>query len=87
MVTSLGVDVDSTWQALIAGKSGLKPITQCDVSDLSKVAGEVVYGDGTNGTFNPDKTIEPKERRSPLYSVRHCRCRSDRGQQLETDRR
>ncbi len=64
MVTSLGVDVHSSWQNIIAGKSGLKAVTQCDVSDLpSKIAGEIVFGDGTNGTFNPDLTIEPKEQR------------------------
>src|SRR5688572_20332513 len=64
MVTSAGVDVHSSWQTIIAGKSGLKAIQQCDVSDLpSKVAGEIVFGDGTNGTFDPGKTIEPKEQR------------------------
>lgn len=64
MVTSLGVDVDSTWSKLIAGKSGLRAISQCDVSDLpSKVAGEVVFGDGSNDTFNVDTYIEPKEQR------------------------
>jgi 3-oxoacyl-[acyl-carrier-protein] synthase II len=64
MVTSLGTDVDSTWKNLIAGKSGLQLVKQADVSDIAaKVAGEIINGDGTNGTFNADSVIEPKEQR------------------------
>jgi 3-oxoacyl-[acyl-carrier-protein] synthase II len=33
MVTSLGNDVDSTWRALLAGRSGAGPITQFDHED------------------------------------------------------
>jgi 3-oxoacyl-[acyl-carrier-protein] synthase II len=64
MVTSLGLDVDTTWKKLIAGESGLRLIKQADVSDIAaKVAGEIPNGDGTNGTFNADAIIEPKEQR------------------------
>lgn len=41
-ITPLGVDVDSTWRALIAGKSGIKPISHFDPSDYrSQIAGTV----------------------------------------------
>lgn len=64
MVSPLGTGVSETWTKLIAGQSGIRQITQCDVSDLpSKIAGEVLNGDGTNGTFNADAFIEPKEQR------------------------
>ena len=64
IVSPLGTGVDSTWNKLIAGQSGLRLIQQADVSDIAaKVAGEVVNGDGTNGTFNADSVIEPKEQR------------------------
>lgn len=64
MISPLGTGVDTTWEKLIAGESGIRKITQCDVSDLSsQVAGEVLAGDGTNGTFNADAFIEPKEQR------------------------
>jgi 3-oxoacyl-[acyl-carrier-protein] synthase II len=64
MVTSLGLDVDTTWKKLLAGESGLRLIKQADVSDIAaKVAGEIPDGDGTNGTFNADAIIEPKEQR------------------------
>ncbi len=64
MVSPLATGVDETWAKLIAGESGIRKITQCDVSDLpSQVAGEVLSGDGSNGTFNVDAFIEPKEQR------------------------
>ena len=33
LVTPLGADVETTWQNLIAGKSGIGPITRFDTSD------------------------------------------------------
>ncbi len=63
MVTPLGVGVTATWDALIAGKSGLSAITKFDVSDLPcKVAGQVNRGKGS-GQFDADIWIEPKEQR------------------------
>ncbi|WP_026375022.1 beta-ketoacyl-ACP synthase II [Aestuariibacter salexigens] len=42
MLSPLGNDVDSTWSALLAGKSGIGPITQFDCTDFStRFAGEV----------------------------------------------
>ena len=41
-VTPLGNDIESTWQALIAGQSGVKPLTKFDGSDYAvRIAGEV----------------------------------------------
>lgn len=41
-ITPLGLDVDSTWQRLIKGDSGIKPITHFDPSDYrSQIAGTV----------------------------------------------
>lgn len=42
LVSPLGLDVPSTWAGLIAGKSGIGPITRFDVSDFpTTIAGEV----------------------------------------------
>ena len=42
VVTSLGCDVDSLWEALTAGRSGIAPITSFDASPYpSRIAGEV----------------------------------------------
>ncbi|HZH26286.1 MAG TPA: beta-ketoacyl-ACP synthase II [Azospirillaceae bacterium] len=64
MVTPLGVGVDANWNSLVAGKSGLRAIQSFDVSDLpAKIAGQIPRGDGTNGTFNADSFVPPKEQK------------------------
>ena len=64
MVTPLGCGVEPTWQRLLKGESGAKQIDTFDVSDIScKIAGVVPRGDGSNGTYNADQWMEPKEQR------------------------
>ena len=64
MVTPLACGVEETWARLIAGESGAGLITRFDASGvITKYACEVPYGDGTDGTFNPDHWMEPKDRR------------------------
>ncbi len=64
MVTPLACGVEETWQGIVAGKSGIKHVETFDVSDLPcKIAGVIPRGDGSNGTYNPDLWMEPKEQR------------------------
>ena len=64
LVTPLGCGVETTWTRLIAGESGAGPITRFDASHLATTyACEVPRGDGTDGSFNPDDWMEPKEAR------------------------
>ena len=64
MVTPLASGVEETWSRLIAGQSGAGPITRFDPSAVvTKYACEIPFGDGSNGTFNPDDWMEPKDRR------------------------
>ncbi|MEE8294757.1 MAG: beta-ketoacyl-ACP synthase II [Sphingomonadales bacterium] len=64
MVSPLADGVDASFDKLIAGESGLNIITRFDPEEYScKVAGEVPFGDGSNGTFNPEKYMTPKEQR------------------------
>jgi len=64
MVSPLACGVEETWSRLLAGQSGAGPITRLDASRVTtKYACEVPYGDGTDGTFNPDDWMELKERR------------------------
>jgi 3-oxoacyl-[acyl-carrier-protein] synthase II len=64
MVTPLGCGVDVTWKRLLAGQSGANRVENFDVSDLpAKIACQIPRGDGTDGTFNPDQWMEPKEQR------------------------
>src|SRR5438045_7069899 len=63
LVTPLGADVETTWQNLIAGKSGIGPITRFDASDQkAKIAGEVKPKDHPYG-FDPDKRVDHKVQR------------------------
>jgi len=64
MVTPLACGVEETWKRLLAGESGAGPITRFDASRVTtKYACEIPFGDGSDGTFNPDDWMEPKERR------------------------
>jgi 3-oxoacyl-[acyl-carrier-protein] synthase II len=65
MLTPLACGVEETWQRLLAGKSGIsRVVDKFEVSDLPcKIAGQIPRGDGSNGTFDPDQWMEPKEQR------------------------
>lgn len=64
MVSPLGCGIDATWKRILNGESGARKIESFDVSDLpSKIACQVPRGDGSNGTFNPDQWMEPKDQR------------------------
>ncbi|WP_055683807.1 beta-ketoacyl-ACP synthase II [Jannaschia rubra] len=64
MVTPLACGVEETWRRLIDGQSGAGTITRFDASHLATTyACEIPRGDGSDGTFNPDDWMEPKEQR------------------------
>jgi len=64
MLTPLACGVEQTWQRLLACESGINRVDKFEVSDLPcKIAGQIPRGDGTDGTFEPDQWMEPKERR------------------------
>jgi 3-oxoacyl-[acyl-carrier-protein] synthase II len=55
LVSPLGTGVDKNWNALMAGQSGIGPVTRFDASDLpTRIAGEV-------NDFNAEDFIEKKE--------------------------
>jgi 3-oxoacyl-[acyl-carrier-protein] synthase II len=64
LVTPLADGVEESWSRLLAGQSGAGTISRFDPSNVvTKYACEVPYGDGSGGTFDPDRYMEPKERR------------------------
>ncbi|HKP79942.1 MAG TPA: beta-ketoacyl-ACP synthase II [Phenylobacterium sp.] len=71
LLTPLGQGTELTWKRILDGKSGAGNITAFDVSDYAcKVACEVPRVDGrggggpdVEGSFDPDKTLSPKDRR------------------------
>ncbi|MGV6803695.1 MAG: beta-ketoacyl-ACP synthase II [Ruegeria sp.] len=76
LVTPLASGVEETWSRLLAGESGAGPITLFDAEAAgvtTTYACEVPRGDGSDGTFNPDDWLPPKEQRKIedfiLYSI------------------
>ena len=64
LVTPLACGVEESWRRLIAGQSGAGKITRFDASHLAcDIACEVPLGDGSDGSFNPDDWMSPKESR------------------------
>ncbi len=57
MLTPLGTDLESSWQGLVAGKSGIRPITSFDASDFP-----VRFG-GHVPDFDIAEYLNPKEAR------------------------
>ena len=64
MVTPLACGVEASWKRILEGKSGARKIEKFETSDLPcKIACGVPRGDGSDGSFNPDQWMEPKEQR------------------------
>ncbi|WP_187429212.1 3-oxoacyl-[acyl-carrier-protein] synthase 2 [Roseobacter fucihabitans] len=64
LVTPLADGVEASWSRLLAGHSGAGPITGFDPSKLvTQYACEVPLGDGSDGTFNADAYMAPKDQR------------------------
>ena len=74
LVTPLASGVEASWTRLLDGQSGAGTITRFDAGNLAtNYACEVPYGDGSDGTFNPDDWMQEKDRRKVddfiLYGV------------------
>jgi 3-oxoacyl-[acyl-carrier-protein] synthase II len=55
LISPLGLDSASTWEALVAGRSGIGPITKFDAADFPcRIAGEV-------RGFDPERYMERKD--------------------------
>jgi len=66
LVTPLACGVEESWSRLLDGQSGAGPITLFDAKESgvsTTYACEVPRGDGSNGTFDPDAWLAPKEQR------------------------
>jgi 3-oxoacyl-[acyl-carrier-protein] synthase II len=64
LVTPLADGVEASWSRILDGQSGAGPITRFDPENFAtKYACEVPMGDGSDGTFDAAKYLEPKEQR------------------------
>ncbi|MBQ8473856.1 MAG: beta-ketoacyl-ACP synthase II [Alphaproteobacteria bacterium] len=63
IVSPVGTGLEYAWKNVVAGKSGVRKITEFEVDDLaSQIAGIPERG-ADDGQFNPDAVIEPREQR------------------------
>ena len=71
LVTPLANGREASWERLIAGQSGLKKVDLFETGDLAcKIGGQVPWVSGRGGgsaddpaSFDPEKTMSPKEQR------------------------
>jgi len=64
MVSPLACGVEATWRRLLAGDSAAKKVDTFEVSDLAcKIAAPIPLGDGSDGTYDPDQWVDPKDQR------------------------
>ncbi|MGB3415794.1 MAG: beta-ketoacyl-ACP synthase II [Mesorhizobium sp.] len=64
LVSPFGMGFEHGWKELLSGRSAAKRVTEFEVDDLAcQVAHVIPRGDGSNGTFNPEAVLEPKELR------------------------
>jgi 3-oxoacyl-[acyl-carrier-protein] synthase II len=75
MVSPLACGVEASWQRLIAGESGARPIEKFDVSDLpAKIACSIPRGDGSNGSYNANEWMDAKEQRKVDDFIVYAMC-------------
>jgi 3-oxoacyl-[acyl-carrier-protein] synthase II len=75
MLTPLGCGVEATWARLLKGESGARKVDRFDVSDIAcQIACVIPRGDGSNGTYNPDQWMEPKEQRKVDDFIVYAMC-------------
>src|SRR3954464_11159075 len=74
-VTPLGGGVETTWRRLLAVASGARKIEKFEVEDLAaKIACQIPRGDGSDGHYNPDQWMEPKEQRRVDEFIVYAMC-------------
>ena len=63
VVSPLGRGVQHNWDALMAGKSGIRKIDDVDLKDIPvQIAGRVPFGEN-EPDFNPDTVVAPKDQK------------------------
>ena len=83
-INPVGDDVESTWQGLLSGTSGVGPITQIDASDItSRIAGEV--SDFDVEAYIPRRQARRMDRFAQYFLVAGQQALADAGISYEED--
>ncbi len=77
IVSPVGTGVEYAWKNLLDGKSGVRKITEFDVSDVaSQIAGMPKRGTEP-GDYNPDSVIDPREQRKMEKTIMYALVAAD----------
>ena len=63
LLSPFGVGAEHTWKQILAGKSAARRVETFEVDDLACKIAHVIPRDGSEGAFDPDRFLEPKEQR------------------------
>jgi 3-oxoacyl-[acyl-carrier-protein] synthase II len=78
MLSPLACGVEKTWERLLAGESGAGRIKHFDASNLPcRIACEIPLGDGSDGTFDPDQWVAPKDQRKIDRFITYALCAAE----------
>ena len=74
LVSPLACGAGETWKRILASQNAAAKVENFQVDDIAaQIACQIPFGDGSDGTFNPDDWMEPKEQRKVdpfiVYSV------------------
>ena len=77
IVCPTGTGIDYAWKNIVKGTSGIRKVTDFDVSDISsQIAGFPICG--TNpGDYNPDSVIDPREQRKMEKTIMYAMVAAD----------
>ncbi len=78
MVSPLASGAEETWKKILSSENAAGKIENFQVDDIAaQIACQIPFGDGTNGTFNPDDWMEPKEQRKVDPFIIYCMAASE----------
>jgi 3-oxoacyl-[acyl-carrier-protein] synthase II len=78
MVSPLACGAEETWSRILAGKSAAAKIENFEVADIAaQIACQIPRGNGTDGSFNADDWMEPKEQRKVDDFITYSMAASD----------
>ncbi len=78
MLSPLACGVEKTWERLLAGESGAGRIRHFDASRLTcQIACEIPLGDGSDGTFDADQWVAPKDQRKVDRFITYALCAAE----------
>ena len=79
LVSPLGVGVETTWNRLVAGDSGLRVLPEDMVGDLAAKVGGVVpsINEDAEAGFDPDRAVPPKDQKKMDRFIQFAMMASD----------